>query len=218
MLKKINMFRLHITKHDVRFRASHGGDLKRFFNAHEACTMKKIVCLIASAVLILSTSGCATNRCGNGLFGGGLFNGRLLQGGLFDNGPLSDGPLRSFFRGAACSTCNPASGQLNNCGSNVAPLCRGGNCGGHSPVSAPANIQLDDPGVPYYDSPSMVVPQAGTPTQATGIIPQGTIIQNGNSSVLPQGSSNRVTYGVEDLPTIDAFSNSIDADALPPTP
>ena len=217
MLKKINMFHLHIINHDVRFRASDGGDLTRFFNAYEACTMKKNICLIAATVLILSTTGCATSSCGNsGLFGTGLFSGGLFQGGLFENNPFSDGPIRRYFRGAPCSTCNPPSGQLGSYGSNVAPLCQDGNCGGHSPVSAPANIQLNDPGIPYYDSGNVVAPQSLVPSYGANVAPQGNIIPQGN--IVPQGSSNRVTYGVDDLPSIDAFSNSIDADAFPPTP
>ena len=141
MLKKNNTFHLHIIIHVVRFRASQGGDLKTFLNACEACTMKKIICLIASTVLILSTSGCATNRCGNGLLGLGLCNGLASQGGLFQSNPLANNPIRSFFsRGAACDTCNPPSGQVSNFGgSNVAPLCQDGSCYGGSPVSAPGN-------------------------------------------------------------------------------
>ncbi len=214
MLKKINVFHLHIINHVVRFRASKGGNLKRFLNACEACTMNKIICLIASTVLILSTSGCATNRCGNGLFGGGLFNGQLMKGGLFQNGPLSNGPIRSFFRGAPCNNCNPPAGQMNGYQGNVAPLCPSGTCGGQSPVSAPANIQLDDPGVSYYDSGNIGSPSPAIQNYGTNVVPQGSI--NPNAAV--QGSSNRVTYGMDDLPRIDAFSNSIDADVLPPTP
>lgn len=214
MLKKINMIHLHIINHVVPFRASNGGNLKRFFNAHEACTMKKIICLIASAVLILSTSGCATNRCGNGLFGGGLFNGQLLQGGLFQSGPLSNSPIRSFFQGAPCNTCNPPAGQMNGYSGNVAPLCNHGNCGGGSPASAPANIQLNDPGVPYYDSGNFSSPTPAIQNYGANVVPQRNMVPNAAS----QGSSNRVSYGMDDLPTIDAFSSSIDADALPPTP
>lgn len=228
MLKKNNMFHLHIINHVVRFRASEGGDLKPFLNAQEACTMKKTICLIASTVLILSASGCATSSCGNGLFGGGLFGGSAAsttQGGFFQNNPM-----RSFFqgsRGAPCDTCNPASGQVSN-GSfsvnrgfsgNVAPLCQDGSCGGGSPVSAPANIQLNDPGVPYYDNGSGFAP--GTTIQSPGnsVLPQGNIVPQGSgTSNLIQGSSNRVSYGTDNLPSIDALSNSLDADAWPPTP
>jgi len=192
--------------------------------------MKKTICLIASTVLILSTSGCATSSCGNGLFGSGLFAGSAAsttQGGFFQNNPI-----RSFFQGsqgAPCNTCNPPSGQLSN-GSfnsnrsysgNVAPLCQDGSCHSGSPVSAPANIQLNDPGVPYYDNGGVGGFAPGSAIQSPGnsVLPQGNIVPNGSStSNLIQGSSNRVSYGVDNLPSIDALSSSLDADAWPPTP
>lgn len=224
MLKKNNMFRLHITIHVVRFRASQGGDLKTFLNAREACPMKKIICLIASTVLILSASGCATNRCGNGLLGLGLCNGLVPQGGLFQSNPLANNPTRSFFsRGAACDTCNPPSGQVSNFGGNVAPLCQDGSCHRGSPVSAPSNVQLNDPGVPYYDNGSGIrsqppIPNSGNTGFPQGnIVPNGNVVPNGGQSVI-QGSSNRVSFGADELPSINAFSNPIDADVLPPLP
>lgn len=225
MLKKNNMFHLHIIIHVVRFRASNGGDLKTFLNAYEACTMKKTICLIASTMLILSTSGCATNRCGNGLLGLGLFSGGATQGGLFQGNPLANNPIQSFFRGAPCDTCNAPAGQVGGHRGNVAPLCRDGSCHGGSPVSAPANIQLNDPGVPYYDNGSGIVPQTAIPNSGNNVFPQGTIVPNSGQSVIP-GSTSRVpygstygsTYGSDNLPTIDALSNSFDADSLPPLP
>jgi hypothetical protein len=225
MLKKNNMFRLHIIIHVVRFRASNGGDLKTFLNAYEACTMKKIICLIASTMLILSTSGCATNRCGNGLLGLGLFSGGNSQGGLFQGSQLSNNPIRSFFRGAPCDTCNPPAGQVGGHGGNVAPLCNDGSCYGGAPVSAPANIQLNDPGVPYYDNGSGIVPQSAIPNSGNSVLPQGTIVPNsgqgvfsGSSSRVPYGSTYGSSYESNSLPSIEALSNSFDADAMPPLP
>ena len=189
--------------------------------------MKKIICLIASTVLILSTSGCATNRCGNGLLGLGLFNGLAPQGSGFQSNPLANNPIRSFFsRGAACDTCNPPSGQVSNFGGNVAPLCNDGSCHGGAPVSTPANIQLNDPGVPYYDNGSGVIPQSVVPNSGNGVLPQGTIVPNngqgifsGSASRVPYGSTyGGSTYGSDSLPSIEALSNSFDADAMPPLP
>ena len=185
--------------------------------------MKKIICLIASAVLILSTSGCATNRCGNGLFGTGLFAGSANQGGLFQNNPLANNPMRAFFQGAPCDTCNAPSRQITNATGNVAPLCRDGSCHGGSPVAAPGNVQLNDPGVQYYDNGSGTTngfggaPGAVIPNSGNSVFPQGNIVPNGGQSVI-QGSSNRVSFGNEGLPSIDALSNSFDADSLPPLP
>ena len=190
--------------------------------------MKKTICLIASTVLILSTSGCATSSCSNGLFGSGLFAGSAAsttQGGFFQNNPI-----RSFFQrsqGAPCDTCNPASGQVSN-GSfnsnhgyagNVAPLCQDGSCYGGSPVSAPANVQLNDPGVPYYDNGGGFAPGSQFQNPGNSVLPQGNIVPNGSgTSNVIGGTSNRVSYGVDNLPSIDAFSNSLYADAWPATP
>ena len=187
--------------------------------------MKKIICLIASTVLILSTSGCATNRCGNGLLGLGLFSGGASQGSFFQSNPLSNNPISSFFRGAPCDTCNPPAGQVGAHSGNVAPLCQDGSCYGGSPVSAPAGVQLNDPGVPYYDNGSGIAPQSIIPNSGNNFLPQGTVLPNNGQSVI-QGSTSRVPYGTTygstyssgNLPTIDAFSDSFDADSLPPLP
>lgn len=171
----------------------------------KAPTMKKLVCSIALAVLILAGSGCATSSCNDGLFGGRLFQGRLFNGGFFQGQPV-----RSLFRGAPCSTCNPPAGRPSNCDSNVAPLCQNGNCGSGGLIESGQAPVYDDPGVPYYGSPVLSSPQP-TPADAGQIY-----------SAPVQGSS-RVPYGVTDesmngLPMIDAFgSGVIDADILPPS-
>jgi hypothetical protein len=77
MLKKINMNCLQELTRVVRFRASEGGDLNQITECRKARTMKTLICLVASTVLILSTSGCATSSCNSGCeTNGGLFSGR----------------------------------------------------------------------------------------------------------------------------------------------
>lgn len=200
--------------------------MKTFLNAYEACKMKKIICMIASAMLILSTSGCATNSCGSGLFGTGLFASSAPQSGLFQPQPLSRNPLQSFTQGAPCDTCNAPAGQVyNGSGStNVAPLCQDGSCYGGSPVSTQGNVQLNDPGVSYYDNGSGTTngfgtaPSAAFPNSGNSVLPQGNFVPN-NGQNLIQGSANRVPLSNNNqLRSFDAFSSAFDADSVPPLP
>ena len=171
--------------------------------------MKKIVCSVALSVLVLAGSGCATSSCSSGgtCGSGGLFSGHYLQRGM----NLFQGqPVRSLFRGAPCSTCNPPAGQPANCDSNVAPLCQDGNCGSHAGLINSQAPVYGDQGVPYYGEPTLNAPQPA-------IAPEG---QFYNAPV--QGSSSRVPYGNSDdimggLPMIDSFGSGIDADTLPPS-
>ncbi len=197
MLKKINMNCLQELTRVVRFRASEGGDLNQITECRKARTMKTLICLVASTVLILSTSGCATSSCNSGCeTNGGLFSGGLFQGGLIPQSlSLPGQPIRSLFRGAPCSTCNAPAGQTSSYGPNVAPLCNSGSCDSGYPSVAPGQLQTNGPGVQYYDN-SNIVPQAA-PTPAT-VTPNAI-----PTPAVTEGSASRVPYS-SNYPTIDA--------------
>lgn len=94
--------------------------------------IKKAICLITCATLLVLYSGCA------------------------------NGPIRNWFRGANCNTCQPPVGQPIGCGTNYAPLCDSGVCGAvpvdaNGGLQAPAINEpyLEAPGFapqasPYY--------------------------------------------------------------------
>lgn len=99
-----------------------------------------------------------------------------LVGLLLPMAGCANGPVRSWFRGAACNSCQPRLVRPF-WRANRAGMCDDGSCSTEVFDSAPASIPADqiDGAVPYYEGGSN-----------TGVLPSGDVYGNTDMVQPPQ--------------------------------